>query len=158
MHRANWIFKLILTVVMGLGYSVAWAQKHFPQNPTWMTVLKSGDLIDTVTVGAMEGLTGDDNGNFYVADRGPSDTDNTDTCHVWRINTSTGNVDLVGQITADPCRPSGLTFDRRGDLFITTAESGGFIYRLTPNATSPTAPSATGSVFDGSTRSQRGCF
>jgi hypothetical protein len=115
-----------------------------------MTVLKAGDNVGGVTVGAMEGLTGDNNGNFYLADRGAdgaADPTNSDTCHVWRINANTSDVDLVGQITADPCRSSGLTFDRHGDLFITTAEGGGIIYRLTPNATSPTSPSATGSVF-----------
>ena len=68
MHKGKWIFKLIITVVLGLGWSLAWAQ--FPNNPTWTTFLKAGDRIDGVTVGAMEGLTGDNNGNFYVADRG----------------------------------------------------------------------------------------
>jgi sugar lactone lactonase YvrE len=145
MHKGKWIFKLILTVVLGFGWSLAWAQ--FPNNPTWTTFLKAGDIIGGVAVGAMEGLTGDDNGIFYVADRGPSDTDNSDTCHVWRINYNTGIVDLVGQIEADPCRPSGLARDSNGDLFITTGEGGGIIYRLTPNATNPTSGGALGSVY-----------
>jgi hypothetical protein len=145
MHKGKWIFKLILTVVLGLGWSLAWAQ--FPNNPTWTTFLKAGDIVGGVAVGAMEGLTGDDNGIFYVADRGPSDTDNNDTCHVWRINYNTGIVDLVGQIEADPCRPSGLARDSNGDLFITTGEGGGIIYRLTPNATNPTSGGALGSVY-----------
>ena len=144
MHKGKWIFKLILTVVMGLRWSLAWAQ--FPNNPTWTTYLKARDIIGGVTVGAMEGLTGDDNGNFYVADRG-DDTTNNDTCHVWRINYNTGMVDLVGQIEADPCRPSGLARDSKGDLFITTGEGGGIIYRLTPNATNPTFGGALGSVY-----------
>jgi sugar lactone lactonase YvrE len=145
--KARWFGSMILLVVISSGWSLTYAQEQFAKNPTWMTVLKVGDVIKGVTVGAMEGLTGDDNGNFYVADAGASATDLTDTCHVWRINSNTGDVDLVGQITADPCRPQGLTFDSHGDLFITTPDGGGFIYRLTPNATSPTSPSATGSVF-----------
>ena len=56
-------------------------------------------------------------------------------------------MDLVGQIEADPCRPSGLARDSNGDLFITTAEGGGIIYRLTPNATNPTSGGALGSVY-----------
>src|SRR5262245_48366610 len=142
MHKGKWIFKLILTVVLGLRWSLAWAQ--FPNNPTWTTLLKAQQIIGGVTVGAMEGLTGDDNGNFYVADRG-DDTTNNDTCHVWRINYDTGIVDLVGQIEADPCRPSGLARHSNGDLYITTAEGGGIIYRLTPNATNPGG--ALGSVY-----------
>lgn len=54
-------------------------------------------------------------------------------------------MDLVGQIEADPCRPSGLARGSNGDLFITTAEGGGIIYRLTPNATNPGG--ALGSVY-----------
>jgi sugar lactone lactonase YvrE len=143
--KGKWILTLMLTVVLGFGFSQAWAQ--FPNNPTWNRFLKAGDMIGVVAVGAMEGLTGDDNGNFYVADRGLSDTDHTDTCHVWRINSNTGMVDLVGEIEADPCRPSGLTFDANGDLFITTAEDPGIIYRLTPNAISPTSGAALGSIY-----------
>jgi sugar lactone lactonase YvrE len=150
--KVRWIFLSAFALILASDWSLIWAQEQFPKNPTWMTVLKVGDVIDGVTVGAMEGLTGDNNGNFYMADRGAldggADPTNSDTCHVWRINANTGDVDLVGQITADPCRPSGLTFDRHGDLFITTAAGAvGIIYRLTPNATDPTSASATGSVF-----------
>jgi sugar lactone lactonase YvrE len=128
-----------------LGWSFAQAQ--FPNDPTWTTHLIAGEVRDGVTVGVMEGLTGDSNGNFYVADRGASDTNHTDTCHVWRINANTGAVDLVGQITADPCRPSGLTFDDAGFLYITTAVGAdNVIYRLLPNAAAPTSLGATGTV------------
>ena len=103
------------------GRSPAWAGFPFPPALlTWDTILTRGDSISvpgplgpTVTVGNMEGLTGPDSGILYVADRGVldggmADPGNTDTCHVWRIDLSTRLVNLVGRITADPCRPSGL--------------------------------------------------
>lgn len=124
---------------------------EFPKDPDWTTVLTTGQDVGGIDVGKMEGLTGDDNGVFYVADRGEldggADPDNLDTCHVWRINTNTDTVDLVGQIALDPCRPSGLTFDANGDLFITTSVGDGFIYKLTPDDVSPMAGSALGSVY-----------
>jgi hypothetical protein len=135
----------VLSFVL-LKWSVA--QAEFPNDPTWTTRLIAGQLRDGETVGVMEGLTGDGNGNFFVADRGASDADHNDTCHVWRINANTGAVDLVGQITADPCRPSGLTFDDAGFLYITTAVGAAnetnVIYRLMPNAAAPTSLGATG--------------
>lgn len=157
--KGKHILTLMATVVLSLGLSQAWAQ--FPSGPlTWTTYLTRNDVISVpgvgdVTVGNMEGLTGDNNGILYVADRGVndggSDPTNADTCHVWRINTNTGDVDLVGQIT-DTCRPSGLTFDANGDLFITSGvdsgtNDGGSIYQLTPNVANPTGASATGSEY-----------
>ncbi len=124
---------------------------EFPKDPDWTTVLTTGQDVGGIDVGQMEGLTGDDNGVFYVADRGEldggADPDNLDTCHVWRINTNTDTVDLVGQIALDPCRPSGLTFDANGDLFITTSVGDGFIYKLTPDDEFPTSGDALGSEY-----------
>ena len=142
--NGKWLLALTLTIILKLGASSAWAQLN---NLTWTTVLAAGDVVDGVPVGTMEGLTGDSNGNFYVADRGLSDGNHNDTCNVWKVNSQTALANHVGQITADPCRPSGLTFGPNGDLFITTGEAPGIIYRLTPNATDPTSVSATGSIY-----------
>ena len=126
--KGKWMFTLMLTVVLGFGFSQAWAQ--FPNNPTWTTVFVAAPGAP------IEGLTGDNNGNFYVADRGFP-------CKVWRINTTTGVVVQVGQITA-ACSPSGLAFDANGDLFITSPAG---IYKLTPNAADPTSMGATGQLY-----------
>ena len=143
--KGKWLLALALTIILNFGASLALAQ--FPDTLAWRTVLAAGDVVDGVPVGSMEGLTGDNDGNFYVADRGVNDADHTDTCNVWRINSNTGSANHVGQIIDDPCRPSGLTFGLNGDLFITTGEAPGIIYRLTPDATNPTSPAATGSVY-----------
>ena len=119
------LFNLILTVLLGLGWSSSWAE--FPNNPTWTTVLEG--------VGAIEGMTGDNYGKFYVADR------QTDR-NVWEIDTNTvpASITKVGQVGVDSSNRSGLTSDANGDLFIT---SGSSIYKLTPNADYP----ATASVY-----------
>ena len=87
--KAKLLLTLLLTVVLGLGLSSAWAQ--FPSNPTWTTVF--------VPPSDIEGLTGDNKGNFYVVDRGSP-------CKVWKINATTSAFTQVGQIIS-PCRPSG---------------------------------------------------
>jgi sugar lactone lactonase YvrE len=140
--KGKWISTLMLTVGLGLASSLAWAQ--FPNNPTWTTVLKN--------VGAMEGLTGDQNGHLYVADR------TTNVCNVWKINTNVvpAIVSNVGAVNRVGCQPSGLAFDANEDLFITTGGGGGFIYKLTPNAFAAQAdiyaqgvPGANGVAFLG---------
>jgi sugar lactone lactonase YvrE len=129
----------VLTAVSPTGYS-AWAQ--FPDNPSFTR------LFTSITSG-IEGLTGDNKGFFYVVDRGDPVNSN---CSVWRIDSKAApdTADLVGKITAGTCRPSGLTFDKHGDLFITAAVGNdpntNVIYKLTPNATNPTSGGALGQV------------
>jgi hypothetical protein len=137
MHKGKWIFKLILTVVLGLGWSLAWAQ--FPNNPTWTTVLKGK--------GPIEGLTGDNNGNFYVADRVAN------TCNVWKIDTNTvpATVSQVGAVNQPGCSPAGITFGPDGALYVTSPSQ---IYRLFPGDSMATlyadgVPGANGVAFLG---------
>jgi hypothetical protein len=127
--KTKWLARLVLALLIGLASSSAWAQ--FPNNPTWTTVF--------VPPAPIEGLTGDNNGNFYVADRGSGGAN----CAVWQIDTNTNTVQQVGLITA-ACIPSGLAFDANNDLFITSPAG---IYKLTPNAGSPTSGAALGSLY-----------
>jgi sugar lactone lactonase YvrE len=89
----------------------------------------------------IEGLTGDNRGNLYVAGRNPGVGS---PCPVWRINLANPTLVLVGNIPprvttpASQCSPSGLTFDRLGNLYVTETDQ---IYRLFPNSSAP--PTAT---------------
>jgi SMP-30/Gluconolactonase/LRE-like region len=113
---------------------------------TWTTVLKSPLAI--------EGLTGDDAGNLYVAARGGGAA-----CPVFRVD-SAGDANqtpvTVGTV-APPCGPAGITFDATGRLYITGAGAAGDeIAVLSPNAAVPPVatifatgmPGANGLAFD----------
>jgi sugar lactone lactonase YvrE len=108
----------------------------------WTTVFKS--------TAAIEGLSGDDDGNLYVAQRGAGG------CPIQRLHPPDLTPTLVGTVPA-PCGPSGLTFDADGKLYVTGAgSSGDTIDVLTPNAASPPTatayatgvPGANGIAFD----------
>ena len=60
---------------------------------------------------AIEGLTGDDDGNLYTTERGGNPS-----CLVKRINVATKTVEVVGNIPVS-CSPSGIAFDKNGFLF-----------------------------------------
>jgi sugar lactone lactonase YvrE len=108
---------------------------------TWTTVFRDASGI--------EGLTGDDAGNLYVADRG-------NPCKVWRIDPDTQASVVVGTVTP-PCAPSGLTFDDDGNLYVTGGgASQDQIDVLPPDAAAPPVatvyatgvPGANGLAFD----------
>jgi sugar lactone lactonase YvrE len=112
-------------------------------NASWTTIFKS-------TLG-IEGLTGDNEGNLYVAQRGGAAG-----CPVQRIPAAGGAPVLVGQAAA-PCGTSGLTFDAAGRLFLTgLGAQSDQIGVLTPNAAAPPTatvfatgvPGANGVAFD----------
>jgi sugar lactone lactonase YvrE len=99
----------------------------------------------------IEGLTADEAGNLYVADRGGANP-----CRVHRVPASGGTAVVVGLVSA-PCSPSGLTFDAVGRLYITgSGAQGDQIAVLTPDASSPPTatvfatgvPGANGVAFD----------
>jgi sugar lactone lactonase YvrE len=92
---------------------------------------------------AIEGLTGDSQGNLYTPGRNPSPGAGPD-CPVWRFDSKIPNPPriTVGFIPA-PCSPSGLAFNRAGRLFVSR---GNEIYSFIPNAGAPptATPFATG--------------
>ena len=124
-----------ILVFLGLSlltWPLAWADDdndaRFPRDATFTTLI--------TTPLAIEGLTGDDQGNLYTTGRG------ADPCPVWRISLANPARVTVGNVPA-PCAPSGITFGSDGDLFISNNDT---IFRLTPNAANPStaSPYATG--------------
>ena len=87
---------------------------------------------------AIEGLTGDNKGNLFVAGRqSVIDT----PCPVWRINIASPSLVVVGNIVPSAgtaCSPSGIAFDRLGNLYISDGDK---VYKVFPNQASP--PNAT---------------
>jgi len=125
------------TATGGDSIAAAGASAH------WTTVFKS-------TL-AIEGLTGDDDGNLYVAQRGGASG-----CPIQRLHPPDPTPTLVGTVPP-PCSPSGLTFDATGKLYITgIGSTQDAIDVLTPNAGSPPTattyatgvPGANGIAFD----------
>lgn len=123
--KAKWFISLAFFTIFGLGWSLARADE-LPGDVDFETLM-------TFPL-AIEGLTGDRNGNLYTAERGG------DPCLVKRINVATKTVEVVGHIPA-PCSPSGIGFDKDGFLLIADAPD---IYKLNPipSGTSP-GPAAT---------------
>jgi sugar lactone lactonase YvrE len=93
----------------------------------------------TVTLRAIEGLTGDASGNLYTGGSGSA------PCPIYRINLASPSPTVVGNVPAavtpaGSCGFSGITFNAVGDLFVADGAAGN-IYRFTPNAATP--PDAT---------------
>jgi sugar lactone lactonase YvrE len=80
---------------------------------------------------AIEGLTGDSAGNLYTTGRQP---DLTRKCPIWRFGPD-GTRATVAFIpnTAPGCNPSGIAFDRGGDLYVADGAAG-IVFRVTPDA------------------------
>src|SRR5215208_3309414 len=97
-----------------------------PATATWTTVLKS-------TLG-IEGLTGDDAGNLYVAARGGGAS-----CPVWRVDSGgpANQAPVTVGSMAPPCNPSGLALGPDGRLYVTGAGAGDAIAVLRPDAAAP---------------------
>lgn len=131
--NGRWLTVLSLAVVLGLGWSFARGVNRppFPQPATFSTQI--------TTPLAIEGLTGDHDGNLYAVGRNAGAGA---PCPVWRINLANPSLVVVGYIPAPSatgqCSPSGVAFDAAGDLF---AADGTQVLRLTPNAATP--PTAT---------------
>jgi sugar lactone lactonase YvrE len=109
--------------------------------------LPAADAFTTLitTPFVIEGLT-TDGVNLFTVGRGGN------VCPVWQINPMSPSLVVVGNINAS-CSPSGLAFNKSGELFIV---DGDRIYALTPSSSSPPAarvfvsgvPGANGIAFD----------
>jgi sugar lactone lactonase YvrE len=119
---------LVFALALGLGRPLSWAD-DFPNNVDFET-LRAFPL-------AVEGLTGDSNGNLYTTERVGS------PCLVKRINVATKTVEVVGNVPT-PCSPSGLAFDRNGFLFIADAPD---IFKLNPVPSGATGPGPAATLF-----------
>jgi sugar lactone lactonase YvrE len=105
---------------------------------------------------AIEGMTGDQQGNLYAPGRA---TAAGVECPVWRINIDKPALVVVGRIPAPSptalCSPLGLAFDQGGKLYVADGDK---IYSLLPDAAVPSlatlfasgVPGANGIAFDGS--------
>ena len=105
------------------------------ESATWTTIF-------TGTRAGIEGLTGDNDANVYVAERGGG----ANPCPVWKIAVANGVATQVGFVPG-PCSPSGLAFGPDGRLYITGADAPALdqIDVLTPGeATSEATVFATG--------------
>lgn len=126
----------------------AWADDghHLPNSATYSTLV--------TTPLAVEGLTGDKQGNLYAPGR--AIVPGTE-CPVWRVNIENPSLVLVGRVpapnAATACLPLGLAFDHGGKLYVADADR---IYSFFPDETVPPlaavfasgVPGANGVAFD----------
>ncbi len=95
---------------------------------------------------ALEGLTGDAEGNLYSTGRG------ADPCPVYRVAATGGPADVVGNVPA-PCSPSGIAFGPDGRLYVADEDQ---VLALAPDAAHPPlatvyangVPGTNGLAFD----------
>jgi sugar lactone lactonase YvrE len=146
-RRAAWRATVVLAVAATTtGVLVGWARSSgaaaHPPSPTAIGENATWTTIFTGTKAGIEGLTGDNRANVYVAERGGG----SNPCPVWRIAVPSGDTTQVGFVPG-PCSPSGLAFGPDGRLYITGADGPALddIDVLTPgDATTEATVFATG--------------
>lgn len=123
--KKEWTTGLMALAVCTAG--VAAADPRFPGAATFSTL--------TTTTLAIEGLTGDQQGNLYSTGRAPGIGV---PCPIWRIAVGSPTPVVVGQVPAPSasaaCSPSGLAFGANGQLYVSEADK---VYRVVPNAAAP---------------------
>lgn len=138
--KARSLGAIFFALILSLGWSGARADDL--DNATFKTLIKTPLAIEGLT-----GDTGDIKNNLYTPGRGGT------PCPVWRINLLKPFLEVVGNIVAAGCSPSGIAFNKAGKLFVADGDK---IYTFTPNATTPPnadvyatgVPGTNGIAFD----------
>jgi sugar lactone lactonase YvrE len=112
------------------------------------TAAASSATFTTLTVLplAIEGLAGDNHSSLYTTGRAAT----PNRCPVWQINMAGTppvqpvQVGSIPNATGDACNPSGIAFDRSGNIYVADAAQGGVIWRVTGADPNPATPFATG--------------
>lgn len=140
---------LVLCVLLPGCDSASAAQPQLPQLPSNVSF-----STKITTPLAIEGLSGDLAGNLYTTGRSPGAGV---PCPVWRVSVDRPALVVVGFVPAPSasgqCSPSGLTFNKAGDLFFSDGDK---VYVLTPNDLNPPVariyasgvPGTNGLAFD----------
>ncbi len=158
---------LLLTVILfplapkfapaGLQSVLAWGdddndRRSFPHNATFTTLI--------TTPRAIEGLTGDKQGNLYTGGSVTVATTPITPCPIWKININNPALVEVGKITPNTlpstCGFAGIALNDVGDVFVADG-AGARIFSFAPNSGSPPTvsmpyaigtPGANGLAFD----------
>ena len=142
--KARCLISLVLALALSLGWSPAWTdadERQFPQNATFTTLI--------TTPRAIEGLTGDNHGNLYIAGSVtvaaahslPGLENQSQQTH-----TDYGRKHCARVRSLATCGFAGIAFNDIGDVFVADG-AGARIFSFTPNASNPptvTAPFASG--------------
>ena len=133
--KPRWPNLVIFLSATAISLSVALAAdndgRQFPKDASFTTLI--------TTPRAIEGLTGDRNGNLYTGGSGAS------PCPIWRINLQNPLLTEVGNVPKDlaaTCGFSGIAFDDLGNLYQADGGAGRIYTVKNPNSATP-PPNAT---------------
>src|SRR5262249_53458632 len=151
--RALMLFVVFATTSLTYQEAFAVEAPQFPENVTF-TTLQDGNTTNSLLLPfAIEGLTGDDEGNLYTTGRAFAHSSNGATspnppdpspCPVWKIQITPGTLSAsftqIGSIpnptngsnpAAASCGPSGITFDSAKNIYVADSQQGGVVWKLT---------------------------